>query len=156
MQRIKGLDSFRGFIMFVMVLVHLCEWWLREEDIWFSNLILPLLKLIFGPGFLLLAGISITLSYRKNLIKITKIDDFNYNILKKEYLFRASFILMVALGYNSFVALQFFNPLDLWKWFMLLTMSISLFLVWPLLKLPKHTKLIIAILTWIVNYFIFL
>ena len=82
MQRIKNLDSFRGFIMLAMVWVHLCEWWLREEDIWFSNAIVPILKLAFGPGFLLLAGISIALSFRKSLIKITKRDDLNYNILK--------------------------------------------------------------------------
>ncbi len=155
MQRIKSLDSFRGFIMLVMVWVHLCDWWIREEDIWFSNAILPILKLIFGPGFLLLAGISITLSYKKNLIKITKMHDFNYNILKKEYLFRATFILILALGYNSIVALKFMNPLDLWKWFILLTMAISLFLTWPLLKLPKHTRLVIAVIVWIINYFLF-
>ena len=156
MQRIKSLDTFRGFIMLAMVWVHLCEWWLRGEDIWFSNAIVPILKLIFGPGFLLIAGISITLSYRKSLIKITRIDDFNYNILKKEYFFRATFILIVALGYNSFVALQFMNPLDLWKWFMLLTMSISLFLAWPLLKAPKYVRLVLAVIIWILNYFIFL
>lgn len=141
--------------MLVMVWVHLCEWWLREEDIWFSNAILPILKLIFGPGFLLVAGISIVLWYKKNFIKITKKDGYNYIILKKEYLFRATLIFVVALGFNSFVALQFFNPLDLWKWFMLLTMSISLFLAWPILKLPKHTKLVIAVIIWIINYFLF-
>jgi hypothetical protein len=155
MQRIKSLDSFRGFIMLVMVWVHLCDWWIREEDIWFSNAILPILKLTFGPGFLLIAGISITLSYRKNLIKNTKMVDFNYNLLKKEYLFRATFILIVALGYNSVVALRFMNPLDLWKWFILLTMSISLFLTWPLLKLPKQTRLVIAVIIWILNCFLF-
>jgi uncharacterized membrane protein len=155
MQRIKSLDSFRGFIMLVMVWVHLCDWWIREEDIWFSNAILPIIQLSFGPGFLLLAGISITLYYRKNLIKITKMHDFNYNILKKEYLFRATFILLVALGYNSIVALNFMNPLDLWKWFILLTMAISLFLCWPLLKLSKHTRLIIAVIIWILNCFLF-
>jgi len=155
MQRIKSLDTFRGFIMLAMVWVHLSEWWLRDQDIWFSNATVPILKLIFGPGFLLLAGISIALSYRKNLIKIATIDDFNYDIVKKEYLFRATFILIVALGYNSIVALQFFNPLDLWKWFMLLTMSISLFITWPLLKAPKYVRLVMAVLIWILNYFIF-
>ncbi len=155
MQRIKSLDTFRGFVMLAMVWVHLCDWWLREEDIWFSNAILPVLKLIFGPGFLLLAGISIVLSYRKSLVKITKVDDFNHKILKREYFFRATFILIVALGYNSFVALQFFNPLDLWKWFMLLTMSISLFITWPLLKTSKYVRLALAVIIWILNYFIF-
>jgi len=155
MQRIKSLDSFRGFIMLAMVWVHLCDWWLREEDIWFSNAILPILKLIFGPGFLLLAGISIALSYRKSRIKITLIDDFKYSILRNEYLFRATFILIVALGYNSFIALQLFNPLDLWKWFMLLTMSISLFIAWPLLRAPKYIRLAVAIIIWVLNYFIF-
>ena len=155
MQRIKSLDSFRGFIMLAMVWVHLLEWWLREEDIWFSDAIVPILKLIFGPGFLLLAGISIALTYRKNLIKITRMDNFTHDIFKKEYLFRATFILIVALGYNSFVALQFINPLDLWKWFMLLTMSISLFITWPLLKAPKYIRLVAAAIVWILNYFIF-
>ena len=155
MQRIKSLDTFRGFIMLAMVWVHLSEWWLREEDIWFSNATVPVLKLIFGPGFLLLAGISIALSYRKNLIKIIKMNDFNYNILKKEYLFRATFILVVALGYNSVVFLRTMDPLDLWKWFMLLTMSISLFIAWPLLKAPKYIRLILAVIIWILNYFIF-
>ncbi|MFX1287190.1 MAG: resistance to Congo red protein [Promethearchaeota archaeon] len=155
MQRIKSLDSFRGFIMLAMVWVHLCEWWLREEDIWFSNAVLPVLKLIFGPGFLLLAGVSVVLFYKKNFIKITLIDDFNYSIVKKEYLFRATFILIIAIGYNSFVALQFLNPLDLWKWFMLLTMSISLFIVWPLLKVPKFIRVVVAVIIWILNYFVF-
>ncbi len=155
MQRIKSLDSYRGFIMLAMVWVHLCEWWLREEDIWFTNAIVPILKLVFGPGFLIVAGISIALSYRKNLLKINTINDFTYNILKSEYLFRAMFILIVALGYNSIVALQFFNPLDLWKWFMLLTMSISLFIVWPLLKAPRYVRFTAAIIIWILNYFIF-
>ena len=155
MQRIKSLDSFRGFIMLVMVWVHLCDWWIREEDFWFSKAILPIIQLTFGPGFLLLAGISITLSYRNSLIKITKMHDFNYNILRKEYLFRATFILIVALGYNSIVALNFMNPLDLWKWFILLTMAISLFLVWPLLKLPKQTRLVIAVIIWVINCFLF-
>jgi len=155
MRRIKSLDTFRGFIMLAMVWVHLSEWWLREEDIWFSNATVPILKLIFGPGFLLLAGISIALSYRKNHIKITTMDDFKYDVVKKEYFFRATFILVVALGYNSFVALQFFNPLDLWKWFMLLTMSISLFIAWPLLKAPKYVRLILAVIIWILNYFTF-
>ena len=155
MQRIKSLDTFRGFIMLAMVWVHLCDWWLHEDYNWFSNAILPIFKLIFGPGFLLLAGVSISLSYRKNLIKITTSDNFNYNILKREYFFRAAFILIVALGYNSFVALGSMDPLNVWKWFMLLTMSISLFIAWPLLKAPKYIRLVLAVVIWILNYFIF-
>jgi len=81
--------------------------------------------------------------------------EFNYNILKKEYFIRATSILIVALGYNSIVALQFINPLDLWKWFMLLTMSVSLFLVWPLIKASKFVRFSIAVIIWILNYYLF-
>jgi len=59
MQRIKNLDTFRGFIMLAMVWVHLCEWWLREEDIWFSNAIVPILK---SPKFSIKVQVS-RLSY---------------------------------------------------------------------------------------------
>jgi hypothetical protein len=138
-----------------MVWVHLCDWWLREEDIWFSNAVVPILRLIFGPGFLLLAGISITLSYRRSLIKITIKDNFNFDIVKREYFFRATFILIVALGYNSVVAIKYINPLDLWKWFMLLTMSISLLITWPLLKTSIYLRLAVALIIWVLNYFVF-
>ena len=83
-------------------------------------------------------------------------ENYTLKMVKREYYLRALFIFILAIGYNSFVALLFLNPLIIWKWFLLLTTSVSLMLIWPLLKLSKVFRITLAIVLWIMNYFLFL
>jgi hypothetical protein len=108
-----------------------------------------------GSGaFLFISGISTALSYRVGLLKIKKSDADSHKIFKKEYFMRAALLLIIGLSYNIFVAIMFQKPSDIWIWFILLTISISLFLAWPLFKVSKSKRIIIGGVVWIINQFL--
>ncbi|MFX1287191.1 MAG: heparan-alpha-glucosaminide N-acetyltransferase domain-containing protein [Promethearchaeota archaeon] len=156
MQRLRSIDNFRAITMVMMIWIHLRLWWLRDADQWFVDITLPFTDRVFACAFLMIAGASATLFTRSRLIKVNKIGNYTLKIVKKEYYFRALLIFIIAIGYNSFVALIFMNPLIIWKWFLLMTTAVSLMLIWPLLKISKVYRIILAIILWIINYYLFL
>ena len=155
MQRIKSLDSFRGLIIALMVWVHTCDWWLNPSSHWFFQVSYFFIDRTFGPGFLFVSGMSITLYVKKKFSKLNITKDFTKKVIRYEYYIRALIILAVALLYNSFVALLFNDFLNIWKWFVLLTLSVSLIVSWPILRKSKTLRIFIAITIWILNYLIF-
>ena len=155
MQRIKSLDTFRGFIIALMVWSHACEWWLNSSSQWFFQVAYVFIIRTFGPGFLFISGISTALYVKNKFSKLNLTKDVNKKVIRHEYFIRALILLAVALIYNSFVALLFNDFLNIWKWFVLLTLSISLILSWPILRKSKTLRIFIAITIWILNYYIF-
>ena len=155
MQRIKSIDSFRGFIIALMVWSHACDWWLNSSSHWFFQVSYLFIDRTFGPGFLFISGISTALNVKNKFSKLNTTQEFNKKVIKYEYFLRALLILAVALIYNSFVALLFNDFLNVWKWFVLLTLSISLIVSWPMLQKSKTLKIFIAITIWILNYYVF-
>jgi uncharacterized membrane protein len=71
--------------------------------------------------------------------------------MRREYLIRGLLILGLGLLYNGIVAIEFFDPSIIWKWFIILTVGASLLLAWPLLKTSKLFRILVAALIWIVN-----
>ncbi|MHA2287225.1 MAG: acyltransferase family protein [Promethearchaeota archaeon] len=155
MQRIKSLDTFRGLIIALMVWSHACEWWLSPSSQWFFQVSYLFMDRIFGPGFLFISGISTTLYVKNKFSKLNLTKDVNKKVIRHEYFIRALILLAVALIYNSFVALLYNDFLNIWKWFVLLTLSISLIVSWPILRKSKMLRIFIAIIIWIFNYYIF-
>ncbi len=156
LKRLKSIDIFRGLCMAWMVLNHLFDWWLKSEYIWLKSIMIRILDPIGATGFLFISGISTSLSYRKRLIKAERSETYNYRMIRNSYLFRAFFIFIIALIYNSAVAISLKDPSMVWTWFFLLTVAISLFLAWPLLKTPKFFRILIAIMILIAHLFIVL
>ena len=101
--RIKSLDICRGIIIIGMMFAHLRDWWLREEDLWFSSLSRLFVDRIFAPGFLVASGISLIIWFRIASIKADELQNYSKSIMKKEYYFRGLVLLVIALLYNSFV-----------------------------------------------------
>ena len=155
MQRLKSIDNFRAITMVMMIWIHLRLWWLRDADQWFVDITLPFTDRVFACAFLIIAGASATLFTRSRIIKTNNMENYSLKMAKNEYYLRALFIFILAIGYNSFVALLFMNPLIIWKWFLLLTTAVSLMLIWPLLSISKIYRIILAIILWITNYYLF-
>jgi len=155
MQRIKSLDSFRGFIIALMVWSHACDWWLNPSSHWFFQVSYLFIDRTFGPGFLFVSGISTALNVKNKFSKLNTTQEFNKKVIRYEYFIRALLILAVALIYNSLVALLFNDFLNIWKWFVLLTLSISLIVSWPILRKSKTLRIFISITIWILNYYVF-
>ena len=150
-QRLKSIDIFRGLWMSWMVLTHLIDWWLKSEYNWLHSVTIAILDPIGASGFLFISGVSISISYRKRIIKVKSSEDYNYRMVRNSYLFRAAFILIIALIYNSTVAIRLINPTMIWTWFVLLTAAISLLITWPLLRTSKLFRIIVGVLVIILN-----
>jgi len=104
--------------------------------------------------FLFIAGVSTALSYRNRCIKAEKSEDYNLKRVRNEYMFRALIILIIALLYNVIIAVALNDPTEIWKWFFLLTVAISLFLAWPLLRVSKLLRIILVAFIWVLNQFL--
>ena len=115
MVRIKSIDTFRGFIIALMVWSHACEWWLNPSSQWFFQVAYLFIDRTFGPGFLFISGISTALYVKNKFSKLNITKDVNKRVIRHEYFIRALIILAVALIYNSIVALLFNDFLNIWK-----------------------------------------
>lgn len=149
MKRIKSIDILRGFAIVCMFLYHIQIWWLREPDLWITDVMYSSYAILGTTGFLFISGVSTMLSYRNRTMKIS--ENYSNKTMRNEYLLRAFFILIIALFFNIFVAIGSGDISDIWKWFILLTISFSLFMAWPLLKTSKLFRIIVAILFWIID-----
>jgi hypothetical protein len=154
MKRLKSIDTFRGISIFWMFLGHLLDWWLIEQDSWLYNIIFNIVDPIGSSAFIFIAGVATTISLRIRYIRANTSENYDNHTIRREYFFRAFLIFIVALSYNLAIALSLLNPLYLWTWFVLLTISISLFLAWPIFKLPILYRIIIGIGVWICNYYL--
>lgn len=154
MKRIKTIDSFRGWCMFMMVLGHMLSWWVRHEDHWLTRILHSIFGDIVGTGFLLVSGISTVIFFRSRLTKAETSDDKNIKQVNNEYLFRALLILLLALLYSSATAVGTLNPLNIWKWYIPLTIAVSLLFAFFLLKTSKLVRIFVAVIIWIAHYII--
>ena len=154
MKRLKSLDIFRGLSILWMLVAHLQHWWLRKEDLWVYHFTWALFDVIGSAGFLFIAGISTTISYKNRLIKAENSENYNLKMLRTEYMFRASFILFLAILYNTVSVVRTGNLIFIWTWFVLLTTAVSLFIAWPLLKILKSVRIILGAVIWILNQYI--
>ncbi|MBD3255898.1 MAG: DUF1624 domain-containing protein [Candidatus Lokiarchaeota archaeon] len=150
-KRIKSIDIFRGSSMLWMFLAHLQAWWIRDEDRAYYLLTFAIFDVIGAAGFIFIAGVSTAISYQNRLKKYENKEPPKSKIIRNEYVFRAFFILIIALIYNSMTAIGLQDPLRIWTWFVLLTIAISLFLCWPLLKLRKEIRILIGFGIWILH-----
>lgn len=132
-----------------MVLAHLTGWWLNSEFFWLHGILIMIFDPIGASGFLFIAGVSIMLSHRKKYKKSKNSEQYNKRMIRNEYFFRALLVLIVALIYNTCVAIAINNLTWIWSWFVLLTIAISFFIAWPLLNTPKYLRIFLGIVIWI-------
>ena len=156
MKRIKTFDIFRGWCMFMMVFAHMLSWWIISRDRWLTSAIHSIFGDIVGIGFLFVSGLSAVIFFRNRLIKAEASIEYSLEQAKSEYLFRGLLILIIALLYNIFISIGTLDPLNIWKWFIPLTIAISLLLAFPLLNISKSFRLLIAVGFWITHYYILL
>ncbi len=154
MKRIKSIDTIRGWCIFMMVFGHMLSWWVRLEDRWLTSAIHSIFGDIIGTGFLFISGLSAVLFFKSRLIKAEASENINKEQVNNEYLFRALLILIVALIFTSITAIGTLNPLNIWKWYIPLTIAISLLLAFPTLKTPKWFRILLAVIIWIFHYYI--
>lgn len=152
MKRIKSIDIFRGISMVHMIFGHLVTWWLLYEQQWVLYLQISLLDWMGAAGFLFISGVSSAISYNDRSIRAENSEDYTKKMMRNEYMLRALFILGVAILFNIIIGwFESGSIIHLWRWYILLTIALSLFLGWPLLKTSKIFRIFIGISVWIVH-----
>jgi uncharacterized membrane protein len=149
MKRLKSVDTFRGIIIVQMVWAHLIGWWILRSEGWIAGLTVPFIdRGMAGGGFLFISGLSTTLFFKSRLNSGKE-----YNRVRREYFLRSTFILALSFLYNAAVTFGT-NITWIWSWFMLQTIAVSLFMVWPFLRTSKIFRLFLAGLIWLLNIYI--
>ena len=156
MERLKSIDIFRGLCIFWMFLGHLIEWWIIDDFLWVRTLTFYLFDPIGAAGFLFISGVSITLSYRNRLSKVEEGKDLSYSRVKMSYFLRAFFLLIIAIIYNTAIALTMGWLSWIWTWFVLMTAAFSLLIMWPLFKVSKIARIIIGVIIWVISQYLYL
>ena len=151
MKRLKSIDIFRGMGMVYIMVGHMIDWWTIPSEDWLFNVYVSLFSALGAAGFVFISGVGTMISYRNRIEKVRITANYSTKTMRKEYLIRGFLILGLGLLYNGIVAIQFFDPSVIWKWFIILTVGASLLLAWPLLKTSKLFRIFVAALIWIVN-----
>jgi hypothetical protein len=137
--------------MIYIMVGHMIDWWTIPSEDWLFNVYVSLFSALGAAGFVFISGVGTMISYRNRVEKVRLTANYSTKTMRKEYLIRGFLILGLGLLYNGIVAIQFFDPSVIWKWFIILTVGASLLLAWPLLKTSKLSRIFIAALIWIVN-----
>ena len=140
--------------MIWIILTHLIDWWLKSEFDWLHSLLIMIFDPIGASGLLLISGVSITLSYRNRITQIKSENRIQLKKVRNSYFMKGFFIFIIAITYNSLIAISLKDPIWIWTWFVLLTAAVSTFLTWPLLKTSKLLRIIIGFIIWVANPFI--
>lgn len=141
--------------MFWMILGHTINWWIRSQDLW----IYKLLEMIFSPigsaGFLFISGLSVAFSYQKKTNGIYGFDQEDFSLVRKEYLYKVILMFFLSFTYNTITLAWLFGIEYIWSWFILQTVAVSLLITWPLLKTSKSFRIMICLMMWVMNQFLF-
>ncbi len=151
MKRLKSIDIFRGMGMIYIMVGHMIDWWTIPSEDWLFNVYVSLFSALGAAGFVFISGVGTMISYRNRVEKVKINANYSTKTMRKEYLIRGLLIFGLGLLYNGIVAIEFFDPSVVWKWFIILSVGASLLLAWPLLKTSKLFRIFVAVLIWIVN-----
>ena len=148
-KRIKSIDTLRGISICWMIFTHILGWWIQDKNFWISPFSFSIFDFLGSLAFMFISGVSSAIYYRKRLANAKQNNAYKTGMAKDEYLFRSLFLLFIALGYNTFIAIAIADVSEIWTWFVLLSIAVSLFIAWPLFHMPKWFRLIICGISWI-------
>ena len=151
MKRLKSIDTFRGICMAWMIIGHILDWWLQPAFYGVYLFFLNAFDFIGAASFIFVSGLSIAYTMKRK----RGMESFNEKKTRNEYLLKAGYVFILAIIYNLAIAIAINDYTMIWTWFVLLTISVSLLLGWPLLKTPKTFRIFLGIVIWILNQFLF-
>jgi len=152
MIRLKSIDNFRGIAVIAMMWLHLSDWWLSGDSR--THIYVPLLvtQYAFLVSYQFISGISRYLFYKTGGSRKEPSETINKRRIKREFLMRGVFLLVIALLYNTVVAISTSKPSEIWSWFVLLALALSFILIIPLLDTSKKTRGFLGVVFLVLNF----
>jgi len=136
-----------------MTFGHMVNWWISQADFWLYELIWNYGAPIGGAGFLLVSGMSASISYKRDSLKAQNSQVFTMNKARNIYMLRTLIIFLISILWN-FIGMLFMGLPGVWLWFVIQTISISLFMAWSFLKTSRLFRIFTCFVFWISNQFI--
>lgn len=155
MKRIKSIDAFRGYCILAMIIWHTSYWWTSPFESWAMIILRLTTEIIGASGFIFVSGLSSALSVRLGMEKVNSDPNYSKHRLFKEYYYRSLLMVLIAVIYNAVTVVLVVGITALFSWYILFTISFCLLLAYPLLKLSKMVRLILAIFVVIITYPVF-
>ncbi|NVM43691.1 MAG: DUF1624 domain-containing protein [Candidatus Lokiarchaeota archaeon] len=152
MIRLKSIDTFRGISVIAMIWLHVSEWWLSGDSKWFLDVPLFVTQYGFLVSYQFISGVSRFLFYKTGGSMIETSEIPNNQRIKRQFLVRGFFLLLIALIFNSGVAISTSRPSEIWSWFILLAIAVSIILITPLLDTSKKTRLFLGVAFMVLNF----
>ncbi len=152
MVRLKSIDTFRGISVLVMIWLHVSEWWLSGDSKWFLDVPFFVTQYGFLVSYQFISGVSRFLFYKTGGSAIEPSEITNKRRIKRQFLVRGFFLLLIALIFNSGVAFSTSRPSEIWSWFILLAIAVSIILITPLLDTSKKTRLFLGVAFMVLNF----
>jgi hypothetical protein len=133
-----------------MILIHSLGYWLLPQYKWLYSFVGIIGDASGANTFIFLSGLTAALSY--NAQKRRADIEFTYSAKHRRvnYFIKSLILLLIAVITNIVGSLVEENSLQVWIWYVLLTISIARLLCYPLLKYPPGIRMIVGI-----TFFIF-
>lgn len=144
LNRIKSVDAFRGFSIFIMVFYHPILWWTVASQVWMLLLVRRIL-FIEASIFIFVSGISAVLSLRKRMEKVHIDSFYSKRKLLKDHYSRSLIFFLIAIVYNVVTGIWVMGIGGIWSWFILLTVAVCQLIAYPLIKLPSIIRVLLII-----------
>ena len=105
-RRFRVIDTARGIAIFGMVIGHMLNWWLTDQDFWLYDFLSVYLFCFGAASFIFISGASATISLKRGYMEIKKGDTFFTHLIKKMFFLRALFLFVIAFICNLVAALD--------------------------------------------------
>lgn len=143
--RINAVDNLRGLSIIYMIFAHTGQYWIQRSDIWFYGFLFLIFEVIGANAFIFVAGIGLSLFYNLQKQKAQEEEITEMKHVHVNFTVRSSCILFLAF-LTIIVGTTLSGELDIWVWYVLLTIAIARFICYPLLRIKPILRCVLGII----------
>ncbi len=142
--RLDFVDRCRGISIVFMIIAHTSLYWLRPEDKWLFGYIIMFGDFIGASAFIMLSGVAFIFSYYSEQAKLQKDKTYTVREARTTLFTRSTLILVVAILFNGIGTATAMNGPIWWAWFVLQTIAVARFVLYPLIRTKNWIKLLLT------------
>ncbi len=152
--RISAIDRCRGYSIFYMVLGHSIMYWLLPQEQYIVGFGIVFLEIMGANAFILISGMSMSLSYNSYVRKVQI--SLPENVQREKWRgrlqiwIRTVWVVVLAAITNFVGTIGTFPPIFLWVWYVLQTIWVARAVSYPFLQLPAWTRFVVGIIIFLV------
>ena len=148
--RINSIDIFKGIAIFWIIGGHITWYWLKPDSLWMNVVLLDFIfRAITSAAFVMLSGMNLAIS-----VSNKKDKGWSDKQIRSYTLRRLGVLFLLSILYNfmSGIFTETNQWYQLYAWFVLQTISVSLILLIFMLNVSRTLKVILGLTIFIISY----